>query len=258
MTQLLTGCAVGAVVLMTLMWLRQRATKNANAVDVAWSIGIAVETALLAWKADGDIVRRVVIAALVGVWATRLSTHLFLDRVLKGAEAGTYRRFRRDGSQPAFYGLYLAQAALVFLLPLTFLGGLVNTSPFPSALDVLALALWFFSIGGEALADRQLARFRENPANKGKVCREGLWKYSRHPNYFFEWLIWCAYIPLAIGSSYFLSALLGPALLLFFLLKVSGVPPTEAQALSSRGEAYRHYQRTTSVFVPWFPKEDRP
>jgi steroid 5-alpha reductase family enzyme len=113
------------------------------------------------------------------------------------------------------------------------------------------------AIAGEAIADRQLARFRAHPANRGKTCRVGLWSVSRHPNYFFEWLIWCAYIPLSIGSPLFFAALLGPVLLLVFLLKVSGVPPTEAQAVSSRGEDYRRYQRTVSVFFPWFPKEDR-
>jgi steroid 5-alpha reductase family enzyme len=183
-----------------------------------------------------------------------LAAHLFFDRVLTGIEDGRYTRFRRELSPVAFYGLYVAQGVLIFLLPLTFLGALNNRTPFPAVLDIVALVLWTVSIVGEFIADRQLARFRAQPANRGRTCRVGLWKLSRHPNYFFEWLIWCAYIPLAIGSPSFLFAILGPSLLLFFLLKVSGVPPTEAQALTSRGDDYRDYQKSTSVFIPWFPR----
>jgi steroid 5-alpha reductase family enzyme len=106
------------------------------------------------------------------------------------------------------------------------------------------------------LADRQLTRFRADPANKRKTCRRGLWRYSRHPNYFFEWLLWTSYVPLSWGSPIFALSLLGPGLLFLFLTRVSGIPPTEAQALASRGDDYRAYQRTTSAFFPWFPRGD--
>ena len=109
---------------------------------------------------------------------------------------------------------------------------------------------------GESLADRQLSRFRENPVNNGRVCRVGLWKYSRHPNYFFEWLHWLAYIPIAVGSPLLPAMALAPALMLIFILFVTGIPPIEKRAVLSRGEEYRRYQRTTSSFFPWFPSED--
>jgi steroid 5-alpha reductase family enzyme len=237
------------------LWLRQRAVRNATSVDAWWALGVGLHTAALAWRADGDAVRRSVIAVLVALWSLRLSGHLFFDRVLGGKpEDGRYARFRRKWSQAAFFGLYMAQAALVVLLPMTFLGAFHNSKPFPSPADVAALCVWFAAVGGEALADRQLARFRADPANKGKTCRAGLWRYSRHPNYFFEWLLWCAYVPLSFGSRLFWPALLGPGLLLFLLLKVSGIPPTEEQALASRGDDYREYQRTTSAFFPWVPR----
>jgi steroid 5-alpha reductase family enzyme len=239
----------------TLLWWRQTFTKNATSVDAAWALGIGIQTALLAARADGDVLRRVVIAVLVGVWALRLAGHLFFDRVLKGVEDGRYARFRREWSPAAFYGLYVIQGVLVFLLPLTFLAAFNNPRPFPAPEDFLGVGLWILAVSGEAVADRQLARFRADPANRGKTCRDGLWHYSRHPNYFFEWLIWCAYLPLSIGSPLFFVALLGPVLLLVLLLTVSGVPPAEAQALASRGDDYRLYQETTSVFIPWFPKK---
>ena len=110
---------------------------------------------------------------------------------------------------------------------------------------------------GETIADRQLARFRADPENRGKTCNQGLWRYSRHPNYFFEWIHWFAYIFLAVGSPHWWLALLGPLVMAVFLLKITGIPYTELQSLKSKGESYREYQRTTSAFIPWFPKKPK-
>jgi len=123
--------------------------------------------------------------------------------------------------------------------------------------DLLAVGVFLVSVAGEAIADRQLAGFRADPANRGKTCRTGLWRYSRHPNYFFEWVHWWSYVLLGLGSPYWLVTILGPALMLVFLFKITGIPATEERALLTRGEDYRNYQRTTSPFFPWFPKEDK-
>ena len=120
--------------------------------------------------------------------------------------------------------------------------------------DFVAIAVWVIAIAGESIADRQLDNFRNNPSNKGQVCKDGLWYYSRHPNYFFEWLHWWTYVLFAITYPLGWLSILAPALMLFFILKVTGIPPTEKQALKSRGERYREYQRTTNAFFPWFPK----
>ena len=100
----------------------------------------------------------------------------------------------------------------------------------------------------------QLKQFKANPANKGRVCQAGLWNFSRHPNYFFEWLVWVAFFLFALGSPWGWVTIYCPALMLFFLLKVTGIPMTEELAVKTKGDAYREYQRTTSVFVPWFKK----
>jgi steroid 5-alpha reductase family enzyme len=100
-----------------------------------------------------------------------------------------------------------------------------------------------------------LAQYRGDPVNRGKTCRLGLWKYSRHPNYFFEWLYWWVYVLIAWTAPLGWISLLAPGLMLFFLLKVTGIPATEAQAVRSRGDDYRDYQRTTSMFIPWFPQK---
>jgi steroid 5-alpha reductase family enzyme len=99
-----------------------------------------------------------------------------------------------------------------------------------------------------------LARFRAKPWNKDRVCREGLWYYSRHPNYFFEWLHWCAYVVMAVGAPGWPLTLIGPVGMGWALLNVSGIPLAERQALKTRGEDYRDYQQTTNAFLPWRPK----
>ncbi len=128
-----------------------------------------------------------------------------------------------------------------------------NPRPTFSLWELVGLLVWLGAVVGEGLADWQLARFKSEPGNRWKTCREGLWRYSRHPNYFFEWLHWCAYVPMGVGVPGGWITLLNPAIMLVFLLWVSGIPWAEAQALATRGEDYRAYQRTTSAFIPWFP-----
>jgi steroid 5-alpha reductase family enzyme len=107
---------------------------------------------------------------------------------------------------------------------------------------------------GETVADAQLAAFKKALENKGKVCDTGLWGYSRHPNYFFEWLMWVSYFLFALASPYWYLAIISPVIILYLLLKVTGIPATEQQSIRSKGEAFKIYQRKTSVFIPWFKK----
>lgn len=140
---------------------------------------------------------------------------------------------------------------VLFSLPLAAVAG--HPAPAPWQLAVAA-AIWLVSVGGESLADAQLARFRADPGNRGRTCRSGLWRYSRHPNYFFEWLHWCAYAVAAIGAPLAWLGWLGPVVMYLFLRYISGIPFTEQQALRTRGDDYRDYQRSTPMLFPWFPK----
>ena len=253
---LLTGWAAAAV-LMALMWLLQRRTGDAGIVDVAWAAGVGTLAAWFAYGADGLPERRWIVAALALAWSARLTGYL-LVRVLKLPEDGRYQQMRQewgDKTQSNLFWFFQIQASWSVLFAAPMLAASYNARPL-GAWDAAAVAVWAAALAGEALADRQLHRFRSNPRNKGKVCREGLWRYSRHPNYFFEWVHWWAYVLLALGAPYAWTALLGPASMLFFLFKITGIPPTEKRALASRGEVYRNYQRTTSVFFPWPPKEN--
>ena len=121
--------------------------------------------------------------------------------------------------------------------------------------DTFAVMIALVALSGEAISDRQLAVFRGNPKNKGAVCRVGLWRFSRHPNYFFEWLFWFSFVWMGLPNTFGWLSLLGPALMYLFLMRITGIPHTERRALASRGEAYRQYQQTTNKFMPWFPRK---
>lgn len=248
-----------AVVEMTLLWMIQLKTRNAGVVDVGWAAGIGAAAILFAFIADGYMARRILIGAIGGFWGARLALHLLVDRVIGEPEEGRYQQLREDWGDKADRNLFLffqAQAILVMILSLPFAMIASDSTRGLHWPDYIGAAMFLIGIGGVSLADYQLSRFKQDPANKGKVCKNGLWRYSRHPNYFFEWIIWLSWGVIALGAPWGWIALSAPALILFFILKVTGIPPTEKQSLKSRGEAYREYQRTTSPFIPWPPMKD--
>jgi steroid 5-alpha reductase family enzyme len=229
----------------------QRRTRNAGWVDVAWSYLMAGAAVWYACSGTGATLPRVLVAVLASIWGLRLGTHLFV-RVSHEPEDGRYAHMRKSwhGSQPKIFAFFVFQAVLTALLSLPYYAVAQNPEGGLTAWTVLALVVFFGSVSMEALADLQLKRFREDPANKGKVCDVGLWHWSRHPNYFFEWLHWFAYLLLGLGSPLWYLTLIGPVLMLVSLLWVTGIPFVEEQSLRSRGDAYRAYQKRTSMFVP--------
>ena len=243
--------------MMAGLWLLQRRTGNAGIVDVGWALGLGLSAIFYAFVCAGDSRRRILVGVMGGGWGLRLAGHLLLDRVLGHPEEGRYVKLRQDWGPAAQRNLFVffqAQALVAALLSFPFLLAAQDSNTAGRWADLAAPALWLLALAGESLADRQLAAFKANPGNRGKTCRAGLWRYSRHPNYFFEWLLWCAFALLALPAPLGWTALLAPAFMLYLVLMVTGIPPTEAQAVRSRGEDYRRYQRETSAFVPWFPR----
>ncbi len=249
-----TGVAAGFLLVLWVVSVRRR---DAGLVDVGWAASLGGMALAYAALGPGHPLQRVALAATGGVWGLRLAWHLLTDRVLAGPEDGRYVALREHWGARAdlhFLWFFQLQALLAGALSLPFL--LVASDPRAAlaAPQVAGLALFALGLGGEALADRQLAAHRKDPANRGRTCRRGLWRYSRHPNYFCEWLLWCAFALLAWPAPGGPWALLAPAVMYVLVTRVSGIPYTERQALRSRGEDYRRYQRTTNAFFPWFPR----
>jgi steroid 5-alpha reductase family enzyme len=252
--------AIGGAVLllmMFLMWLVSVRIKNAGIVDVGWAMGLVLLAIWYAWRGPGYPARKWTLSAMVVLWGLRLASHL-VQRIAREPEDGRYQQIRRDWQggnvDLRFFFFFEGQAVLDILLSMPMLIAAVNPAPHLKALEYLGIMLSLAAVIGESVADRQLAAFKHDPANRGHVCQRGLWNYSRHPNYFFEWFVWVAWIVYALASPWGWLALICPMLMLFFLLRVTGIPATEAQSLRSRGQEYARYQQTTSAFVPWFKK----
>lgn len=254
-TGLALGSALGA-------WIWHLRLRNAGVIDLVWGANLALASLVYAALGPGWAPRRWLIAAMVTLTGTRLSYYLG-RRVLGHPEDGRYAALRAEwgaggGVEIKFLGFFLFQALLVGALSAPFLAAALNPAPGFGIFEAAGTALFLVGFVGESMADRQLAAFKADRAHKGRTCRAGLWRYSRHPNYFFEWTLWVSYWLYACGSPWGWATAFAPALMLHFLLNVTGVKATEEQCLRSRGEDYARYQRETSRFIPWFPKNVPP
>ena len=227
-------------------------------VDTIWTAGLGISALVYHTISGLESVRSWAVLLVIFLWSFRLSFHLFRDRIFTGHEDPRYKALAAYwGAKSArnFYFLFLAQITFValFLFPVSI--AMQNPHPVWAWTDTLAVLIGISAMLGEWIADRQLAAFRANPKNNGGVCQDRLWRYSRHPNYFFEWLHWFAYLAFAVGSSSVGFALVGPIAMFIFLRFLTGVPYAEMSSLKSRGEAYRQYQSSTNAFFPWIPRD---
>ncbi|MDO9384206.1 MAG: DUF1295 domain-containing protein [Hyphomicrobiaceae bacterium] len=244
---------------MALAWAVQQRTGNSGWVDTVWTFGLgAIGIAAALWPdpaaASG---RQWLIAVLIAAWALRLGGHI-AHRSSGIADDPRYAQLIKgwgaDASRQMFI-LLQKQAVVSIPLVMTVFLAAHNPEQLWCALDVAAVLLFAVAAAGEALADHQLRGFRSRHAQRTAVCDEGLWAWSRHPNYFFEWLMWVAFALLAIGSTPFgWLALAGPLAIYWLLTQVSGIPPLEEHMLRTRGEAFRRYQARTSAFFPLPPR----
>ena len=254
---LIVGWVILAVV-MHLLWMWQKKSSRAGFVDVAWSLGTGGLGIGFCIAGNGMTDRRWILGVLIGLWGLRLTKHLW-DRLSREGEDGRYESYRREKGQKAadrFYMIFFqmqAVFALIFASPILIAANTPEDVEL-QLLDGVGVAIWVLALLGESIADRQLQKVRKDPANRGEVCRVGLWAWSRHPNYFFEWLHWFAYVAIGWHGDWRYLTLFGPIAMLLFLFKFTGIPITEKQALRSRGEKYEKYQREVSVFFPLPPK----
>ena len=253
---LLLGWGLSAA-LMLVLWLIQLRTGSATAVDAGWAVCLLGLTLLYAVLGGGEPEHRILIGVLAGVESARIAW--LVIRRIPGGEDGRYRELRarwreRGREQTSFVVFYQAQGLVAVILSVPILIACFNPNEGLAPLELAGAAVWALGAGFEAVADRQLAAFRADAANRGRTMRAGLWRYTRHPNYFGQWLTWVAYSLVALAAPYGWLGLVSPLLMLYLILRVTGIPPTEEQALKSRSDDYRRYQRETSAFVPLPPR----
>ncbi len=259
MIALLLYAALIAFLVMSALWLVQRKTGNAGIVDVGWSVTVPLLALCYVVMLSGVYSMRAILAlAMALLWGSRLAWHIH-RRAHGKPEDARYTDLRNswgNNFQWKIFVFFQAQAVAAVIFSLPFVSVMLNREPVFTLLEICGIVIWLLAWLGEAAADRQLNRFKADPANKGRVCEAGWWNYSRHPNYFFEWMMWVGLALFAWTSPYYgFLAVICPLLMLFFLFKLTGIPATEAQALKSKGEAYRRYQQTTSAFVPWLKRK---
>lgn len=250
--------AVTMSAFMALAAMVERRTGNSGWIDVVWTFGLGltgIAGAMLPFGV-GPTSRRLLVAALALAWALRLGLHI--ARRTRGiAEDPRYAKLKRDwGSDAPRQLARLLQMQALVSIPLGLGIVLAAHNPVPSLSwrDFAGTALFAAGLAGGAIADGQLRAFARSGA--GGVCDHGLWRWSRHPNYFFECLLWCSYALIAPAAGYHWGwlAVLAPACITLLLARISGIPPLEEHMLAKHGEAYRAYQHRTSALIPLPPK----
>ncbi len=256
---LAAGIALSAI--MAFAWRIERVTGNSGWIDVFWTFGTgaaACTLALLPLEDSGwPHGREMLVAALAGSWSLRLGWHI-LSRTRMVDDDPRYRDLMRQWGANAASKLFRQlqiQAAVGLLLASSVMLAAQNPIELFRIQDIVAIAIFFIGVMGEAIADAQLRAFKRSAANRGKICDAGLWGFSRHPNYFFEWLCWLAYPLLAIdiggGNPLGYLSLAAPLCMYWLLVYVSGIPPLEAHMMRTRQARFVDYRRRTSAFFPW-------
>jgi steroid 5-alpha reductase family enzyme len=252
--------ALGLSLVLMFAWWMQRRTGKSGWIDTIWSLATAaggVIFSIFAFVSSGSPPgRALLVGAMVAGWGLRLGSHI-ASRTMRGGDDPRYADLKRewgdDFPRRLFWFLQI-QAASALLLAISVFAAARNPAMFPNLFDALGVTLFAIALAGESAADRQLRNFAANPSNKGRVCDIGLWGWSRHPNYFFEWLTWLSYALIAIDISgqylWGLAAFAGPLFMYWLLVHVSGIPPLEAHMARSRGDAFKAYQARVNAFFP--------
>ena len=245
-----------AVAAKSLAWWLQLRTRNAGMVDPVWAFTLGLIALVYAAFGAAPLATRVALGLMGGIWGLRLGLHLWQRNAGK-PEDFRYATFRAQWGEDADRNLFwFFQFQNVFTLLLSasaFMSVAFRAQNPPVAAFVIAALIWIVAVAGEGIADRQMERFRADPANKGHVCRDGLWRYSRHPNYFFECVHWLAYVPLAAGAPWGALSLGAPIVMAALLTKLSGVPLLEEELLKRKPD-YAEYIRTTNALFPGRPR----
>jgi steroid 5-alpha reductase family enzyme len=249
--------AITIAIIMVSTWLLSVIIKNASIVDIVWGAGFAITSWVLALTVDGDSGRQLLLAVMVGVWGTRLALYLAKRNIGHG-EDWRYKAMRKKAGKKFTYSslvtVFGLQGALMWVVSLPVQFGNGDSSPGVGPLAVIGIMVWLVGLSFEAIGDFQLARFKKDPNNAGKVMDQGLWSLTRHPNYFGDALLWWGIGIVGAETGSGVIGFIGPVAMTFFLLRISGVPMLE-RSLSRRREGYAEYAARTSQFIPRPPKK---
>jgi len=246
--------------LMVFLWLVSLRLRNSSIVDIFWGFGFVVSVWFyFALTPDGFLPRKVLISSIATIWGLRLTLHVLLRNWGK-PEDFRYQKWRSESGKiwwiKSLFQVFILQGFLMWIISLPLLAAqLPSASSGLGVLDYAGLVLWLIGFFFEATGDIQLTRFRSNPANKGKILNWGVWRLTRHPNYFGDSTQWWGYFLIALAAGGWWSVF-SPVIMTLFLINVSGVAMLE-KTLKETKPGYREYMETTSAFIPWFPKKSR-
>jgi len=241
--------------LLVALWLISVLLKNASIVDIFWGIGFIIVTWIAFKFSQGYLPRKQLITALVTTWGLRLAIHIGTRNWGK-PEDFRYAAWRKENGARwwwfSFFQVFLLQGFLLWIISFPLIAA--QTSGFPAILtplDFIGASIWTLGLIIESLADSQLMRFKSDPKNQGKLLTSGLWKYSRHPNYFGEAVVWWGFFIIALAAGAWWT-IFSPILMTILLLNVSGVAMLERTMKAKPG--YEDYMKKTNAFFPWFPR----
>lgn len=242
---------------MTLLWLISLPIKNSSIVDTFWGLGFVITAGVYFLLGEGYETRQQLIFLLTVVWGVRLSAYIGWRNGYQN-EDFRYRKWREEAGQSywwkSYWWVFFLQGTVMWLVSAPLLAANIGDTPTKLTwLDFLGIVFWTIGFLFEAVGDFQLARFKNNPANKGKVLDSGLWRYTRHPNYFGDAMVWVGFYLIALAAGGWWS-IYGTALMIYLLMKVSGVAMLEHTLVNTKPE-YREYIQRTNAFFPGLPKK---
>ncbi|MDO3379786.1 DUF1295 domain-containing protein [Geoalkalibacter halelectricus] len=251
--------ALVLLIFMSAVFVLAMRLKNNSIVDIAYGLAFVL-VGWITFAVYGDAhPRQLLILALVTLWGLRLAGHIFLRKQGEQGEDFRYRQWRQEWGKTivwrSFLQIFMLQGAVVFVVALPILLIMQQPGPALGLLDVLGVLIWLIGFAFEAIGDWQLLRFKRNSARRGHIIQQGLWRYTRHPNYFGEATLWWGMLLIALTAPWGAIAILSPLLINFLLLKVSGIPMLEAKYRNH--PEFEAYKQRTNGFFPWFPKPDR-
>jgi steroid 5-alpha reductase family enzyme len=257
-TQIYLYGFVVVMTMMTILWIVSIFIKNVSIVDLFWGFGFVLVTVFYFLKSVGNDPRKILVMVLVAIWGLRLSVYLSWRNIGKG-EDFRYKQFRKNYGENrywwfSFFQVFFLQGVLMWLISAPLLAAqYYGKDNEPGLIDFAAVVIWLTGFIFEAGGDSQLAVFKSKPENKGRVLDTGLWKYTRHPNYFGDASVWWGFGLLSIAAGSWIAAT-GSILMTLLIIKVSGVALLEKNLKEKKPE-YLEYIRKTSAFIPWFPKK---